>query len=332
MTPIRHSDQIHSSDQAIRTRVLHAIAGNRTPGLQFAGHFLGLEWQKVSGGAAHMLLPDGPHCRDANGAMNIVALGVLADNALAATARTGATPGARLGTLHLQLQFTGAPVAGDISSESRLLGRTEEAALQQSLSSATFYANGKSIGFGSGAFVFLDAPPGVTLAPLPFERKKPPRISRVNTDAPETTHTALIDISELAPHERAILTACDAALAHASPQASFIQHLWGGVPRRTAQGASNRVAIGPHIGNRVGHVQGGILFGLAATNACAAAPEKMMLSNASVWYISPGRGAALSIRSRVVHAGRTIAVLRTEIRTAAGERVVEAVTHHVARR
>ena len=332
MTPRKNPDRIHSSDPAIRARVLRAIACNRTPGLQFAGHFLGLEWQKVAGGVAHMLLPDGPHCRDANGSMNIVALGVLVDNALAATARFGATPGARLGTLHLQLQFTGAPVTGDLSSESRLLARTEKTALQQSLASATFFANSKSIGFATGEFVFLDAPPGVTLAPLPFERKKPPGISGVDTDGLEPACTASVEVGELESHELAILKSCDAALALASPQASFIQHFWGGVPRRTSQGASNRVAIGPHIGNRVGHVQGGILFGLAATNACAAAPEEMMLSNASVWYISPGRGAALSIRSRIVHAGRTIAVVRTEIRTAAGERVIEAVTHHVARK
>lgn len=321
MTPNKHCNSMQSNDQAIRARVLHAIAGNRMPGLHFPGHFLGIEWRKVVGGTARLSLADGPHCRDANGAVNIVALGILVDNALAAPARTGAAPGARLGTIHLQLQFTGAPLTGDLSAESRLLGHTEGATLQQSLSAATFRANGKSICYASGEFMLLDAPPGVTLAPLPWERKdkEPPRILPV-------------DAGELETYERAILKACDTALANASPQASFIQHFWGGVPRRITQGASNRVAIGPHIGNRVGHVQGGILFGIAATNACAAAPEAMMLSNASVWYISPGRGTTLSVKSRVVHAGRTIAVVRTEIKTDAGDRVVEAVTHHVARK
>ncbi len=318
MNPTKHSDPAQSTDQAIRARVLRAIAGNRTAGLHFPGYFLGIEWRQVGGGTARLSLADGPHCRDANGTVNIVALGILVDNALAAPARTGAPPGARLGTIHLQLQFTGAPAIGDLRAESRLLGRTEGAALQQSLSAATFHANGKFICHANGEFMLLDAPPGVTLAPLPWERKEPPRI------LPAT--------GNLETHERAILKACDAALAKASSEASFIQHFWGGVPRRTAQGAGNRVAIGPHIGNRVGHVQGGILFGLAATNACAAAPETMMLSNASVWYISPGRGVALSIRSRIVHAGRTTAVVRTEIKTDAGDRVVEAVTHHVARK
>jgi acyl-coenzyme A thioesterase PaaI-like protein len=140
-----------------------------------------------------------------------------------------------------------------------------------------------------------------------------------------------VDDRGLDPAEREILRICDAALAKASPQVSFIQHLWGGVPRRSARGASHRVAIGPHIGNRVGHVQGGALFGLAAVTARAAAPATMMLSNVSAWYISPGRGAALSIRSRVVHAGRTISVVRTEIKNPAGERVLEALSHHIAR-
>ena len=305
------------NDQAIRARVLRAIAGNRIAGLHFPGHFLAIEWREVASGIARLSLVDGPHCRDANGTVNIVALGILVDNALAASARAGTPPGARLGTIHLQLQLTGAPVTGDLSAESRLLGRTEGATLRQSMSAATFLANGKSICHASGEFVLLDAPAGVTLAPLPWERKEP-------------THILPVDAGELEPHEQAILKACDAALANASPRASFIQHFWGGVPRRTAHGASNCVAIGPHIGNRVGHVQGGILFGIAAANARAAAPETMMLSNASVWYISPGRGAVLSVRSRVVHTGRTIALVRTEIKTDGGDRVVEAVTHHVS--
>jgi acyl-coenzyme A thioesterase PaaI-like protein len=314
-------DSIHFNDGAIRARVLEAIARNRVPGLHFAGHFLDIQCQKVTTKTARFAIPEGPHCRDANGSMNIGALGILADNVLAAPTRSGEPPGARLGTVLLQLQFTGSPLTGDLSAESRMLGRSEGAAMQKSFSSATFYANGKSIAHGSGEFVLLAAPPGVTLAPRPWESKR--------TEPPQAVP---VDIGTLEPHELAILKACEAALAKASREAAFIQHFWGGVPRRNAQGASSRVEIGPHIGNRIGHVQGGILFGLAAANACAAAPPTMMLSNASAWYISPGRGAALVIRSRVLHTGRTTTVVRTEIKTAGGERVLEAVTHHSARK
>jgi len=317
----KRSGPTHSNDDEIRAPVLKAIARNRVPGLHFAGHFLDIQCRKVTRESARFAIPDGPHCRDANGTVNIAVLGILADNVLAAPTRAGESPGARLGTVHLQLQFTGAPLMGDLSAESRMLGRSEGAAMQKSFSSATFYASRKPIAHGSGEFVLLDAPQGVTLAPRPWESR-----------SAEHPRTAPVDIGALEPREIAILTACDAALAKASRQAAFIQHFWGGLPRRTAQGASSRVAIGPHIGNRIGYVQGGILFGLAATNACAAAAPEMMLSNVSAWYISPGRGAALVIRSRLLHAGRTTAVVRTEIKTAGGERVLEAVTQHVARK
>jgi acyl-coenzyme A thioesterase PaaI-like protein len=310
---------MYSNDQTIRGRVLRGIAGNRIAGLHFPGHFLDIEWQEVAGGTARAALAVGPHCNDANGAVNIVVLGIFADNMLGAVARTGAAPGARLGTIHLQLQFTGTTVAGDINATSHLLGRTEGATLQQLLSSSTIHANGKPVCYASGEYALLDAPPGITLGPLPWERTEP---------APVLP----FDVDTLDPHERAILKACDVALAKASANASFIQHFWGGVPRCIAQGAGNRVTIGLHIANRVGHVQGGILLGLAATNACVAAPAAMMLSNVSVWYISPGRGTALKIRSHVLHAGRTTTVVRTEIKTAEGERVLEAVSNHIARK
>jgi len=317
--PSRPATAIHPDAQAIRARVLRGIAGNRVAGLHFPGYFLDFQWQEVAGETARMTLADGPHCRDASGEIDIAALAILADTALATTARLKVAPGVRLATIHLQLQFTGAPATGDISAAARLLGFSAGAALRQSLSSATLSANGTAVCHASGEFGVLDPPPGVTLAPLPWQHVEAP--------AP-----APVDAGVLAAHERAILKACDAALAKASPQASFIRHFWGGVPQRTANGASNRVIIGPHLGNRVGHVQGGILFGIAAASAGAAAPATMMLSNVSAWYISPGHGRALAVKSRVVHAGRTVAVIRTEIKTTAGERVLEAVTHHVARK
>ncbi|MEW6333521.1 MAG: hypothetical protein AB1558_04580 [Thermodesulfobacteriota bacterium] len=306
----------NAAEQAIRSRVLRAIALNRVPGLHFAGHFLDIQCLDIAGETARFLVPDGPHGRDADGTASIVSLGVLADNVLATPTRVGRSSGARLGTVYLQLQFTGAPMVGDLSADARLLGRSESTVRQKAFSSASFYANGKPIAHGSGEFVLLDAPPGVTLAPRPWER---------GASAREVAG----EIGTLEPHERAILEACDAALARTTPQASFIQHFWGDLPRRRAQGAASRVAIGPHIGNRVGHVQGGILFGLAAMCANAAAPPGMLLSNAAAWYISPGCGASLAVRSRVIHTGRTMAVSRTEITAAGGERVLEAVTQHM---
>jgi acyl-coenzyme A thioesterase PaaI-like protein len=314
----KQSAAIPSIDQRIRARVLHAIACNRIAGLHFPGHFLGIEWREVAGGTARAELVVGPHCIDANGAVNIVVLGILADNMLAAVARTGAMPGVRLGTIHMQLQFTGATLTGDMKATSHLLGRTEGATLPQLLCASTIFANGKPVCYANGEYALLDAPPGVTLGPLPWERTAPALVLPV-------------DANVLEPSERMILTACDTALAKTSSSSSFIQRFWGGVHRKSAQTVRTRVTIGPHIANRVGHVQGGILIGLAAGNACLAAPPEMMLSNVSAWYISPGRGTSLVMRSQILHVGRTFTVVHTEIKTTDGKRVLETLSNHVAR-
>ncbi|MBI4189498.1 MAG: hypothetical protein HY525_03045 [Betaproteobacteria bacterium] len=314
-TPIaRHPDA-----DRIRARLLRGIAGNRIAGLHFPGYFLDIEWEEITGDSARIAIADGPHCRNASGEVDIAALGILTDTALATTTRRGITPGAWLATtIHLQMQLTGAPATGSISASARLLDFSAGSALRQLLCSAVLSARGQPVCHASGEFVLFDPPPGVKFGPLPWLHAAPPQIAPVEESA-------------LDPRERAILKACDGALAKASPQAAFIQHFWGGAPKYTAHGASNRVAIGAHLCNRVGDVQGGILFGIAAHTAAAAVPAGMMLSNVSAWYIGPGRGKALAVKSRVVHAGRTIAVVRTEIKTSSGKRVLEAVTHHVAK-
>jgi acyl-coenzyme A thioesterase PaaI-like protein len=76
-------------------------------------------------------------------------------------------------------------------------------------------------------------------------------------------------------------------------------------------------------------VQGGILLGVAVATAAEAAPAHMQLSNVSAWYVSPARGSALGARSRVLHAGRNTAVVRTQVRSE-GRVAVEVMTQHVA--
>jgi acyl-coenzyme A thioesterase PaaI-like protein len=90
------------------------------------------------------------------------------------------------------------------------------------------------------------------------------------------------------------------------------------------------VKLGPQHANRVGHVQGGLLLGLAAITARTAAPKHPQLSGISAWYISPGQGRALKITSKRFHDGRSFAAVRTEVRNADGSRVLEVVSHHAA--
>mgnify|MGYP003289864270 CR=1 FL=1 len=55
---------IHPDADAIRHRVLTALAANRTPGFMFIGHFLQLDWPSIGTDAIVETLPAGPHCRE----------------------------------------------------------------------------------------------------------------------------------------------------------------------------------------------------------------------------------------------------------------------------
>jgi acyl-coenzyme A thioesterase PaaI-like protein len=306
------------TDAAIRKRVLTALAGNRIAGLHLPGYLMKLRWRSIGAGRATLVFDDGPWCRDAAGSINLPTLGVFVDTALATTSRMNAQPGVRQATVSLTMQFTGAPLTGKFECRSRFLGYTQGEAVQESLSHAVLYADGAVAAYADGAFVLLPTPPGVQLAPLPWQRK-------------DKTRLVPLKPAELEDDERHVLERCDAALAAATPEAPFVDHFWAGVPHPVQDGAALAVDISPHLGNRVGHVQGGVLVGLAARTAEAAVPPRFRLSNCSAWFVSPGRGPRLHIRARVLHAGRSFALVHSEIRGAANERVLETMCQFVAR-
>ena len=170
-------------------------------------------------------------------------------------------------------------------------------AVPHALTRGVLSSEGETVAYANGTFVVLPPPQGVQLAPLPWQRE---------LQAP----AAALDTQDLDEGERTVVRAADAAAARMDAEHAFIEYFWGLHPRKTTAGAACRVAITPQIGNRVGHVQGGLLVGLAQVTASAAVPSHSAVSNISAWYISPGRGEALSARSKVIHAGRSFSVVR----------------------
>ncbi len=88
---------------------------------------------------------------------------------------------------------------------------------------------------------------------------------------------------------------------------------------------------GIHVGNRVGHVQGGLLVGLAATTARAALPDTWTLASVTAAFVSPGESDALEANSTIAHQGRETAVTRTVVSGVGGRRVLEVLTTHARR-
>jgi acyl-coenzyme A thioesterase PaaI-like protein len=289
----------------IRRRVLRGIALNRTPGFHFPGNFLDVSFDQVGRKGARLSIDPGPWSADASGQTDLGALAIVADLALGASIRARLSRETRVATVSLSLQFTGAPRLGRLQARGEFQGFFERGVGRLGLSRVTVAGSAGRICYGTGSFMALAPPRGVTLHPVPLRRRG-------------SREPLLADEKRLDREEKRILARADAALA---APGRFIGNFWGG---------AKVLHNGLHAGNRVGHAQGGILVAMAAANAAAALAGKWQLSAVTALYISPGEGRLLRARSEIVHLGRLTAVVRTQITGKNRRRVLEVVTTHAA--
>jgi len=296
---------------ALRERVLRAVALNREPGFHFAGNFSGISFDRIDPADTHVSLAGGAHVEQHDGQVNVGVLAMLADMALAASIRGSLDPSTRVATVSMTLQFTGTRVAAPLHAAARFDGFLGGGHSRQGLSRVEVHGAAGAVCHGHGAFMALEPPPGFTHFPLPKG---------------ERSAEALAE-KDLSREERALLRSADAALAEG--ETDFLRRLWGYAgAHRTKEGAACVMKNGPHVANRVHHVQGGVLVGLAISTAAAALPAKWATTGVTACFVSPGIGRALRARSRVVHHGLMTAVVRTEVTGVGRRRVLEALTTH----
>jgi acyl-coenzyme A thioesterase PaaI-like protein len=300
----------------LRSRMLRVLAVNRTAALNFPGLFMGLAGEVQPDATLRLRFDDVTWARDSGGELNLPALGVLVDTVLGSVTRHQTGPTARPITAQLAIQFTGAPMTNRIGAHARFLGFAERVPGRQSFASCAVSSGDTVVAHASGAFVNVSLAPDATQATLPWQ-----------ADALDGVEP--LRVGSLEAHERAVVRRFDAAHRAATPAAPFVEHFWCGLPTVSPGRARLTVPVAPHLGNRVGQVHGGMLFGLAAKVARAAVPG-MRLHNLTAWFLAPGSGPRLRVRSTVVQQGRTLALVRTEILNAEGRRVLEAATQHVA--
>ena len=293
--------------ERVRGRVLRAIALNRTPGYHFPGNFIDLSFDRVASDDTRISYESDAH--------DIGSLAVLADFALGTAIRADLDPATRLATVSMTLELAAAPRAGTVTAAARCPGFVGEGEGRIGRARASIEDGGGEIGYGSGAFMVLKPPPGVELHPVPHRKRGDPE-------------PPVLEERDLAPDELRILRHAEKALQQ--QKNPFMRHFWGFLPQAAPGGATCVMPNGPHVGNRVGYVQGGILLGLAAATATAALPETWRLSLVAAAFISPGDGPALRARASVVHQGQRSAVIRTEVMRSDGRRVLEVMSTHAA--
>lgn len=300
------------------TQVLRGLALNRRPGWNFPGNFLDLSFDEVGGSGARLSLEPGPHCLDGEGQVDLGTLGVFADVGLAAGMRQKVGLATRMATVAMSLSLTGAARRGRLESVGVFDGFVAAAAGRQGLARSEIFAGGTLVATGSATFLALGS--GEGSAPLPMRRR-------------ESVQVEPLLEGDLSDQERAVFERAQAAM-RAGEGGSFIERFWGLLPRREEQGdvdAHCEFPNGLHVGNRVGHAQGGLTFALASCTAIAALGPEWQLAGASAWYLAPGTGLMLRAAANVVHRGGLTAVVRSRILDGQGRTVLEALTQHSRR-
>jgi len=306
---------IPADAEFIRRRVLDGLAVNRIPGYHFPGAFLDLQCRRFDTGGVVLEMASGPHNVEPDGTANLAATVFLADMALASSCRAFVDPTRRTATLQIQVQFLGGEARGTLRAEATSEGFSDRTALAQALCKGRVLAGDREIVRMNGTWVSPPSPDGRPLHPLPWERKDgmPP--------IPQLT------LKDLDPLEKGAVRRAELAIRAAGP-GEFMRRYWEPITRHTERGAIGRLPIGLYVGNRVGHVQGGLTLSTALITAIAAVPHHPLLTAVSAWYISPGQGKSLTARSTVLQKGRNVAVVRTELMATGGRRVLEVISNH----
>jgi acyl-coenzyme A thioesterase PaaI-like protein len=299
----------------LQTRLLAALARNRVAKLNFPGMLMGLAGEQQGNNRLRLHYDDGAWARNGAGEVHWPVLGVLLDVALGAVTRLRTGPTHRPATVQLEMSFTGAPIREAPAASARFVEYSQRSAVKHAISSAIVTSGGVPVAHASGSFVLIELQADAMQQVLPWV-------------SPELAVDPLT-ARDLQDHERTVLRRFHRACAVADDEHPFVEHFWGGVPQRRDGRARLPLPIGPHLGNRIGQVHGGILLGLAAHTACAAVPSTMRLSNIAAWFTSPGQGARLTVRSTALHASRNLAVVRTQIAGPGNVRVLEATSQHV---
>ena len=300
----------------LRRRTLTALALDRTPGFNYSGNFLGVRFPVNTPERVRVEMDHGPHCEDERGQVDIGAVSLMADVAMGCVVRANLSPAQRLGTVSLTLQFTGEPLVGPVTGLGEFEGFVDGVDSRQGLARCAVSAGGRRVLFGSGAFMVMNPPPGRTMHPI--------------VDAVHAQATPLAE-DELEAHEPELLARTERAMRAAGGTRGFLRHFWGMVPQATPDGARCRAANGPHLGNRVGHMQGGLQIGMAIVTAEAALSPAWATSGISAWFMSPGEGDEIEAVASIEHRGRNTAVVRTVLTGHGGRRVLEAMTTHLRR-
>jgi acyl-coenzyme A thioesterase PaaI-like protein len=288
------------AEHLIEDRALQAIAMTRTRGMHPLGHFVGISGRPSPTGTVRLTLSAMQDSEGGQaGAVPLLAFCVFADLVVGSAIRSHIGPGARLGTVMLSLQHRRVNVHGDVRGS----GYAPPPQNAYGTAHAVCTIGDEVVGHAQASAAALPAPPGRTPPLLPWERDVLPEV-------PELTR------ADLRPDEAQFLTNVQAASARAAVSGSSVQDelldfVW---EPEAPDGDCGVLTIGPELSNRVGHIQGGVLYAAGARAAGRTLGEgRWELAEGSYQFHRPAEGRSLAARTTVLRRGRSTAFVQVHL-------------------
>ncbi len=306
-------------DHVIVKKALRAIALNRTPGYSFCGNFFDFSYDSAD--QDHSIVHVIPEAQSVGtgGQIHTVVQAILADMGLATCLRYNIGDRHRTATVSLSLQFTGVVPNGTLIATSYSQAHLQGVQGRQGISQTRLTCGAELVAIGSAAFMILPMPEGTILPPVPWVSQKPPAHPPLDLESLNEKEQWILD------RVRQSVSACEKS------GQNFLSHFLTLAPQLVEGGAICEVENGPHIGNRVGHVQGGIILAIGMVCASAALGDEWLLSGVTATYISPGEGDIILAHAVIVHQGRMTAVLKTSVKSGSGKVALEILSTHARR-
>jgi acyl-coenzyme A thioesterase PaaI-like protein len=282
------------TESDVLAAALRAVGRTRALGMHYYGHLLGITTRRPENGRpVPHLAPDPavvPHVAPP------VVLAAIADLALGSAVRAKLGAGRRLGTVTLDLHHLGPLVQPPVTTEAGTVWVDPDAG-QAAVRCDLTDGRGRLVGAGQAWFMALPVPEGRTLPLLPWERDPVPNV--------EPATEADLDDRERAAVEGTLRAAERARERGTSVGEELTAPTWA--PDAADQTARGTLRVGPELTNRVGHVQGGALYGIGLAAAAQAVGPGMVAAEGHVQFLRPADGELLVAEATALRRGRTAA-------------------------
>ncbi|MCC7372521.1 MAG: hypothetical protein IT306_29175 [Chloroflexi bacterium] len=279
-----------ATDDPILARALLAVGRTRALGLHFYGHFIGIGAGGAEGGRSHLTVEGEPETTGVAG-VSPVALATVADLAIGGAIRSHLERGSRLATATLTVQHPPTATSGPVVAH----GEAEEHPAEQRAGRCLLVGpGGRPVGHAQGWFAALPPPTGWIQRPMPWEHDEMPPVD-VPTLAQLSDDEARAVAAAQAAADRARVrgTSISEELLHFRWQPALDDHAVG------------ELTNGPELANRVGHIQGGAMYGAAAIVAAQALDLPLSsLVEGQYQFMRPADGATVQGEGTVLRRGR----------------------------